>query len=240
MNNGNWFSKEAISDRLTRISEPHIHKFFQANMFHAVGREADLVVDFGMGLGSLRRELRIPAGKPVFAVATHVHVDHIGSFHEFETRMGHEAEAEAFAQMTDGDTLAGYFRTQQDAMTQVPPTGTTPADYRISPAPLTRILVENDTIDIGDACYTVLHLPGHSPGSIGLLDQKTGIFFSGDAIYQGGLVNDLPGSDKHAYRDTMALLSNLDVRVVHGGHGGAFGKTRMQKIAREYMEHTMP
>lgn len=240
MNNANWFSKEAISDRLTRICEPHVHKFFQANVFHVVGRDADLVIDFGMGLDSLKSQLRIPAGKPVLAVATHVHVDHIGSFHEFETRLGHEAEASAFARMPDSDTLADYFRTQPGAMTQVPPSGVTPEDYRISPAPLTGVLVEDDTIDIGDACYTVLHLPGHSPGSIGLLDQKTGIFFSGDAIYQGALVDDLPGCNRHAYRDTMTLLLNLDVRLVHGGHGRAFGKTRMQEIAKGYLEQAIP
>ncbi|MCQ4628758.1 MBL fold metallo-hydrolase [Shinella sp. CPCC 100929] len=238
VNNTDWFLKEAISDRLTRICEPHVHKFFRANMFHVTGRDADLVIDFGMGLANLRSELHIPPGKPVFAVATHVHVDHIGSFHEFETRLGHKAEAEAFARMPDADTLAGYFRTQPDALTAVPPTGVTPEAHKIPPAPLTTILAENDVIDIGDACYTVLHLPGHSPGSIGLLDQKTGTFFSGDAIYQGGLVDDLPGCDRGVYRETMARLSDLDVHVVHGGHGAEFGRSRMQEIARGYLAAT--
>lgn len=235
MNKTNWFSTEAISDRLTRISEPHVHKFFQANLFHVVGRDADLVIDFGMGLANLESELPIPGGKPVFAVATHVHVDHIGSFHEFETRLGHAAEAEAFALMPDASTLADYFRTQPDAVTSAAPTGVTPETYKILPAPLTRILEENDVIDIGDACYTVLHLPGHSPGSIGLLDQRTGEFFSGDAIYEGGLVDDLPGCDVETYKTTMKRLSQLDVHVVHGGHGERFGRNRMQEIATGYL-----
>jgi len=233
--NTDWFSKEAISDRLTRIHEPHVHKFFQANMFHVVGRDADLVIDFGMGLANLRGELQIPPGKPVFAVATHVHVDHVGSFHEFETRLGHEAEADAFALMPDADTLADYFRTQRDALIEVPPSGVTPEDYKIPPASLTTILAENDVIDIGDACYTVLHLPGHSPGSIGLLDQATGIFFSGDAIYDGGLVDDLPGCEVEAYKTTMERLLQLDVHTVHGGHGARFGKAQLHEIARTYL-----
>lgn len=235
MNNADWFSKEAISDRLTRICEPHVHSFFRANMFHVVGRDADLVIDFGMGLGNLRSELPIPPDKPVLAVATHVHVDHIGSFHEFEVRMGHDAEANAFAHVQDADTLAQYFRTQPGALTETPPTGATAETYRILPAPLTRILAENDVIDSGDARYTVLHLPGHSPGSIGLLDEKTGVFFSGDAIYQGGLVDDLPGCDVEAYKATMERLRRLDVRVVHGGHGSSFGQARMREIAETYL-----
>lgn len=231
----NWFSKDVISERLTRLCEPHVHKFFQANMFHVVGRDADLVIDFGMGLDSLRSALDIGSGKPVLAVATHVHVDHVGSFHEFETRLGHAAEAEAFEFMRDADTLANYFRRQRDAFTAAPPTGMTQESYKISPAPLTSILVENDVIDIGDARYTVLHLPGHSPGSIGLLDQRTGEFFSGDAIYEGGLVDDLPGCDIEAYKITMERLSNLDVDVVHGGHGLMFGRDRLWEIAVSYL-----
>lgn len=231
----NWFSKDVISDRLTRIYEPHVHKFFQASMFHVVGKDADLVIDFGMGLDDLRSALAIRSGKPVLAVATHVHVDHVGSFHEFETRLGHAAEAEAFARMPDADTLADYFRKQPYALTALAPSGMTPEVYKIAPAPLTRILNENDVIDIGDACYTVLHLPGHSPGSIGLLEQRTGEFFSGDSIYEGGLVDDLPGCNIEAYKVTMTRLSELDVDIVHGGHGLMFGKDRLHEIAARYL-----
>jgi len=235
LSNTNWFSKDVISDRVTRICEPHVHQFFQANMFHVVGKDADLIIDFGMGLDNLRSALNIRSGKPVLAVATHVHVDHVGSFHEFETRLGHAAEAEAFARMPDADTLADYFRKQPGALTAEAPMGVTPEAYKISPAPLTGILEENDVIDIGDARYTVLHLPGHSPGSIGLLDERTGEFFSGDAIYEGGLVDDLPGCDVETYKGTMARLAQLDVDVVHGGHGGWFGRDRLREIAMNYL-----
>ncbi|KQY00582.1 MBL fold metallo-hydrolase [Rhizobium sp. Root73] len=235
MTNTNWFSKERISDRLTRVWEPHVHKFFQANVFHVIGKDADLVIDFGVGLANLGSALGIPYGKPVLAVATHVHVDHVGSFHEFEDRLGHTVEAEAFALMPDADTLAGYFRRQPDALIAAAPGGMTPATYRITPAPLTRVLAENDAIDIGDACYTVLHLPGHSPGSIGLLDQRTGEFFSGDAIYEGGLVDDLPGCNVEDYKGTMKRLAELDADLVHGGHGPAFGRERLREIAVTYL-----
>lgn len=174
MRETDWFSKETISEGLTRLYEPHVHSFFRANIFHVVGRDADLVIDFGMGLASLAGALNIPAGKPVLAVATHVHVDHVGSFHEFENRLGHEAEAAAFAQMPDADTLAPYFRTQPGALAAVPPTGVRPETYAISPAPLTTILKENDIIDIGDARYTVLHLPGHSPAPSASLTRGRG------------------------------------------------------------------
>ncbi len=236
MNNTGWFSKEVISDRLTRLWEPHVHRFFRANLFHIIGKDADLVVDFGTGLGCLRGALNIQSGKPILAVATHIHVDHVGSFHEFENRLGHQDEADAFSYMNDADTLANYFRGQSEALNQAPPADILLEDYRITPAPLTQILTENCNIDIGNACYTVLHLPGHSAGSIGLLDQRTGTFFSGDAIYEGQLVDDLPGSDKNIYNNTMRRLLELDVNIVHGGHGNQFGNLRMHEIAKKYIE----
>ena len=44
---------------------------------------------------------------------------------------------------------------------------------------------------LGDRHFEVLHLPGHSPGSIGLWERRTGILFSGDALYDGPLLDEL-------------------------------------------------
>ena len=42
------------------------------------GRDEDLLVDSGMGVRSLRDEIRDLLGKPLQAVATHFHFDHVG------------------------------------------------------------------------------------------------------------------------------------------------------------------
>lgn len=231
-----WFEEQVAAPGIRRLWEPHVHGFFRANIWHVAGRDADLVVDAGMGLRPLRPTLGLAGGKPVLAVATHVHVDHVGSLHEFEHRIGHRAEAEDFAAMDDRDTLAPLFRAQADAVARPPSGAWNAAEYRVPPAPLTRIVDEGDTIDLGDRCLTVLHLPGHSPGSIGLLDERNGVLFSGDALYAGRLVDDLPGSDRTAYRRTMARLLELDVRTVHGGHGDSLDRDGMRAIARGYLD----
>ena len=101
--------------------------------------------------------------------------------------------------------------------------------YALVPAPLTRMLGEGDTRRYRrPASSSVLHLPGHSPGSLGLLDEKDGVFFSGDAIYDDELYDELPDSDRAAYRATMARIVDLPVRVVHGGHGESFDGARMR------------
>ena len=60
---------------------------------------------------------------------------------------------------------------------------------------------EGDVIDLGNKAYQVLHLPGHSPGSIGLFDVKSKILFSGDAIYDGELLDNFYHSDKIKYKE---------------------------------------
>ena len=110
------------------------------------------------------------------------------------------------------------------------------AAYRLEPAPLTMALAEGDVVDLGDRQFRVLHLPGHSPDSIGLLDERDGLFFSGDAIYDDTLIDDLRDSDRAAYRATMARIIDLPVRIAHGGHGESFSGERMRAIARAYIE----
>ncbi|MET3648803.1 MBL fold metallo-hydrolase [Phyllobacterium ifriqiyense] len=232
----NWFCAEQLTDTIRRIWEPNVHRFFRANLFHVIGKDADLVIDFGMGLAPLHPFLNIEIGKPVIALATHVHADHIGSFHEFEHRLGHVAEADGFAGMEDAVTLAHLFRELPQGVEKTPQPSFEQDNYAILPAPLRRVLAENDTVDIGGPSYKVLHLPGHSPGSIGLLDEASGIFFSGDAIYDGTLVDDLPGCDKSAYSTTMRRLRDLDVSVAYGGHGAPMSRARMRMIASSYLD----
>ncbi len=78
-----------------------------------------------------------------------------------------------------------------------------------------------------------MHLPGHSPGSIGLWEQATGTFFSGDALYDGTLLDENPDSSIPDYIDTMKHIRNLPVSVVHGGHEPSFGRDRMITLIDE-------
>lgn len=234
-----WYEQRDVGDGITQFSQPFIHRYFAANFFHVRGRDADLVIDFGMGLQPFRPLLDVPAGKPLIALATHIHADHVGAFHEFTTRLGHPLEADAFAHMPEAQTLAQVFRDLPNAVTQLPCPGWTPEQYQITPAPLTQHVGEGDVIDLGDRQLEVLHLPGHSHGSIGLLEREQGILFSGDVIYRGGLVDDLPCSDKAVYRQSMQRLLGLEIRVAHGGHGPSMTQEQMRGIARQYLQGTV-
>jgi len=236
MHGRDWFRKRELSDGLTVYDEPFVDIFFRANMFHLRGRDRDLLVDTGMGLARLSEAIDASAGKPLLALATHIHLDHVGSLNEFAERAGPAVSAAAFAEMDDALTYADMYRETAEPVSRLPSPDWHVAAYRLEPAPLTMALAEGDVVDLGDRKFRVLHLPGHSPDSIGLLDERDGLFFSGDAIYDDTLIDDLRDSDRAAFRATMARIIDLPVRIAHGGHAESFSGERMRAIARAYIE----
>jgi glyoxylase-like metal-dependent hydrolase (beta-lactamase superfamily II) len=108
--------------------------------------------------------------------------------------------------------------------------------YEVEPAPATRLVSEGDILDLGDRHFEVLHLPGHSPGSIGLWEERTGILFSGDAIYDGELIDDAYHSDLEAYIRTICRLREMPATVVHGGHFPSFGRERLRALAQAFLD----
>lgn len=235
MTDVDWYECVRVRDGLIRIRERHVYEVAQANLWYVRGRERDLLIDSGTGLRPLTPVLPPSHGRPVIAVATHVHFDHVGSHHEFSDRRAHGSEAAAFASMHEDKTLVGYFRTLDGAVRILPHDGWQQATYNVNPAPLTHALAEGDIIDLGDRQFRVLHLPGHSPDSIGLYEERTGTLFSGDAIYDGELFDNLQYSNVEQYLETMERLRQLEARVCHGGHGPSFDNGRKAVLVDAYL-----
>jgi len=229
-----WYETRALDDGVTHIWEPHIKPFYRCNIWHVGGRDRDLLVDSGMGVVGLRRQVAILAERPVLAVASHTHFDHIGAHHEFSERAVHRAEADILAEPTRRATRADvYVKDEADGemFTMLPPDGYRSDDYQVTAAPATRLLADGDSVDLGDRQFQVIHLPGHSPGGIGLWEAATGIFFSGDTIYDGPLIDDVIED----YVRSMERLRDLPVRIVHGGHFPSFGRERLVELIDGYL-----
>jgi len=244
-----WLERERVDDGITRLWEPHVIRLEQCNIWHVRGRDRDLLIDTGMGVVSLKEAARDIFDRPLIAVATHTHVDHVGSLHEFGERIVHRAEApmleraERFSlrsadhpvELIHAFRAAGY-EVGECFLTALPHGGFELERFERRPARATRLVEEGDLIDLGDRVFEVLHLPGHSPGSIGLWEAKTGTLFSGDAIYDGPLLDEIPGSDIDAYLATMRRLERMPARVVHAGHEPSFGGDRLRELARDYLQ----
>ena len=73
-----WYRLRPAGDGITWIDEPHIKEFYRCNIWHMRGRDRDLMVDSGMGVVSLRQWVPLVSERPLDAIASHTHFDHIG------------------------------------------------------------------------------------------------------------------------------------------------------------------
>lgn len=244
-----WFETRRISDDITLLWEPHVTPLMRCNIWHVRGRDRDLMIDTGMGICSLREAAKHLLDKKVTAVATHTHTDHIGGHHEFDETLVHALEADELRSPRDKGTLlasvlgaeeiaklaaAGY-RIEGDLITALPHADFDMAAYGTRDSVVTAIVEEGDVVDIGNRHFEVLHLPGHSPGSIGLWEKATGTLFSGDALYDGPLLDEIDGADIPTYVRTMKRLRELPVEIVHAGHDPSFGRARLIELCDAYL-----
>ena len=234
-----WYETLRFGDDVTLVHEPWIVPFYRCNIWHVRGRDRDLLFDSGLGHVSLRRHVPLVTERPLIAVASHTHFDHIGCHHEFPDRAVHSAEAEILSNPKNDLTLADRYATDEMFIRQ--PEGWDADTYKIEPAPAGRLLQHGDIVDLGNRAFEVVHTPGHSPGGIGLFEAKTGIFLSGDIIYDGPLIDDAYHSDVGVYAKTLGRLRLLPVTLIHGGHFPSFGPARYHQLIDEYLEgHRKP
>ena len=80
-------------------------------------------------------------------------------------------------------------------------------------------IAPNDMFSFGDFTFTILHVPGHTPGSIALYDEDKRILFSGDTWFGNGWYGrtDLGGNEDDLLR-SVELLKSLDVKLLCPGH----------------------
>lgn len=247
-----WFEAREVEEGVTLIAEPHVHVWMRSNCWVVRGRDRDLLIDSANGIAPLRPfvdGLRPDEDKPLVAIATHAHTDHIGGLHEFDERVAHRVEAPDLVTLRDRPALLPALLDEEyrealavgeDApecfVDALPSEGYDVAEYTIVPVPATRIVEEGDVIDLGDRAFEVLHLPGHTHGSIGLWDEERGTFFSGDCVYRDDvLLDELPTSNVSDYVASMRRLRDLPVGVVHGGHDPSFGRERLIERCDEYV-----
>jgi glyoxylase-like metal-dependent hydrolase (beta-lactamase superfamily II) len=242
-----WFRAQDVGGGITRIDEPGVDPLLRANIWHVRGRDRDLVVDSGLGVASLRHHLPGLFDRDPVLVITHAHLDHLGGAHEFADRWGHADEPMAdpppgslhlgplAAELGLDLAVLGTDPLPDLLLTELPGDSYDPEDYRLRAAGPTRQIGDGDQVNLGDRVFRVLHLPGHTAGSIGLLDQADGLLFSGDVAYDDVLLDELTGSSIEEYLATMTRLRDLPVRVVHPGHGASFGSDKLQQIAIGYL-----
>jgi glyoxylase-like metal-dependent hydrolase (beta-lactamase superfamily II) len=245
-----WFDITEVADGIHRVTEPHVHPYVRSNAWLIRGSAAHLLVDAGLGVGSLSGELAGLLDRPVIAVATHGHFDHFGGLGEFAVTAAHPDDGEVIEAAGDYVTLraATYpaalldeFEAAGEAVPDLlvdalPAEGFDLAGFRTPAVGITRWVSDGDAIDLGDRSFAVLHSPGHSPGSICLWDAGSQTLVSGDVLVDGEpLLDELPRSSPADFAASLRRVADLPLRAVYAGHGPVFGHHRAHEIIADYL-----
>lgn len=145
--------------------------------------------------------------KVVGIILTHCHSDHIGAVKELVEAYGCWVACGA----RDVDGVADVHRSGFDEEG---------IDYTVDH--VDRALEEGDVVTWGGDSLTVLHTPGHTPGSICLLCEDHKVMFSGDMLFQGAIGSTafVLGNDADMVRSCARLTELNPALRVYPGHGG--------------------
>lgn len=168
------------------------------------GRSPDaLVLDPGMGAAQPLIERVATNGLRLHLVAnSHGHIDHIFD----NAPLMHETDAPLAIHPDDAYRLDGRNN----------------YGFEIEVVTATRDLVEGEQVRIGDLVFDVLHLPGHTEGSVCLYEERHALLLTGDVLFAGSFGRtDLPGGSEEQMVASLTRLARdmpAGVRVLPG-HG---------------------
>jgi len=180
-----WFQVYRLPDGTLAIYEGY--QFEEALMYLVVGTERAVLIDTGTGIGDLDEVVAELTDLPVEVINTHEHYDHAGGNYRFDKTAAFDDQA-ALKRLADGRSAESMTRYKSDEYVIKPyPDGFDVAAWHIPSHKPSRLLHDGDAIDLGSRRLEVIHIPGHSPGSIALLDRENRVLFTGDHFFPGPL-----------------------------------------------------
>jgi glyoxylase-like metal-dependent hydrolase (beta-lactamase superfamily II) len=169
-----WYTARPIGAKTWVINEPGIND----NMYLLEGADSTLLIDAGFGLGNLRDFVKTLSVKPLAVVSTHAHPDHTGGNYQFPLVHLGPGDLEAARGLLDPKVtqqIAGMVMKE----VRVPDSLKFPDTLALRPTTLVPVR-DGHVFKLGGRNVQVIALPGHSPGSLCLLDGKSGFLFTGD------------------------------------------------------------
>ena len=161
-------------------------------------------------------------------VITHFHIDHTGSLKKIR-------------EVTNAKVAVGELDSEIVAGKKSPPKHKNllfrAFSYIIKPAPVEPDLLLKENDKVGP--LTVIHVPGHSDGSISLLDTQRKVLFVGDALrFVNGKITESPGQfnlDTEKAKESIGKISTYDFDIMLGGHGEPLIGNASQKVKDFYV-----
>ena len=156
-------------------------------------------------------------------VLTHFHIDHVGS----AKKMKELTNAKVAVHELDADYVAGKKAPPKPKNLMFKALSSV---FKAAPVEPELLLKDNDKV----GRLIVIHTPGHSEGSISLLDAERKVMFAGDAIrFMNGKIMGSPEQftlDMDKEKDSIRKISTFDFDILLSGHGQPLMPNASQKV----------
>lgn len=187
-----------------------------------LGSERALLIDTCLGYVQLKPTVDRLTSLPVTVATTHAHMDHIRGNHFFAEMWMHEDDMEVYRLHTDPAYSSRLIRREMPAWVSVLLGGLIQKLVAVDTAGTLRTYREH-TFDLGGRLIEPIHTPGHSPGSVCLLDRANRMMFTGDTLCERGILLHLDGSRPPLeFYQSMLRLQELsgECDTIWPGHHG--------------------
>ena len=190
----------------------------EVSMYLICGSKKACLIDTAYGLNDLSEICSSLTDLPVTVVNTHGHIDHVLGNHWFDNVYMHPDDRNLYLEIVSGfaDMIREPWVKEKygEFVNCIDPDDISFPDVND--------IVDGDVIDLGDKRLIVAGIPGHTPGSIMLIDPDEKICFSGDSIIEQAwlfLEESLPVETYlKNFKRAVELLRKFGVESIYSGH----------------------
>ena len=154
-------------------------------------------------------------------IVTHSHADHIAALAELVSK----TDATVYIHDLDYDGL--YDRTlNEEEIVQT----------KVLPVDKTKVVVvkDKDRIELGNTKLEIIHTPGHTKGSMVILDRINNLLYAGDTLFENsyGRTDLITGSHEDMKMTLEKLCNQFGDIQVFSGHGNDFNLEQSKRKIR--------
>lgn len=201
-----WFDVYRVEAGVFALVEAN--QFQEAISYLIVGTDRALLFDTGIGLVPIRPIVEQLTKLPIEVLNSHTHYDHVGGNAEFDRILALDTPyTRANQPGFPHQALAG--EVAPESFCHGAPAGADTTAFRTRPWRPSRIIADGDTVNLGGRRLEILHVPGHTPDAVALLDRANGLLWTGDSYYDATIWLYVPETDLDSYERSIARLAAL-------------------------------
>ena len=179
------------------------------------------VIDPAFDAERIKHMIHQIQGKLEFVIVTHCHADHIAAL----AKLVEDDKVKVYIHTQDYDGLYNNILNEEEIV-----------QTKVLPVDKNKVITieDKEVIKLGNTSFEVIHTPGHTKGSISLLDKENNILYSGDTIFEKSYGRtDLVSGNREDMKNTLNKLFERfeDIQVL-SGHGVIFNIKNSKRIIK--------